>query len=95
MISRVSSLEVASRRVRALARSLDEGITNGKSVKPLLQKACSAQLSLERLVESLEMLIDIGQFQFIIFRVGRFFPALAGALEDARNRAVDLLRLVY
>jgi len=41
------------------------------------------------------MLIDIGQFQFIIFRVGRFFPDLAGALEDVRNRAVDLLRLVY
>jgi hypothetical protein len=35
-------------------------------------------LSLERLVESLKMLIDIGQFQSNIFRVGRSFRDLAG-----------------
>ena len=37
MISRVSSLDVASQSVRALARSVDEGITNGNSVKPVIR----------------------------------------------------------
>ena len=36
MIVSVSSLEVASQRVSALARFVDEGITNGNSVKPVI-----------------------------------------------------------
>ena len=37
MIFRVSSLDVASHRVNALARFVEEGITNGKSVKPVIK----------------------------------------------------------
>ena len=36
IIVSVSSLEVASQRVSALARFVDEGITNGKSVNPVI-----------------------------------------------------------
>ena len=37
MISSVSSLEEASQSVRLLARLLEEGITNGKSVNPVIK----------------------------------------------------------